>query len=248
MLQTSNGHRYALPKGLIPFQENAICETGSYEPATSRVIDEILSAGDVVIEGGACCGYHALNIARAVGAAGKVHCFEANPLLHAFLHENIRTNGYAQIASVYRMGLWEQEGMLDFPLLPHGLGGASFKKPLQRARCRTVPVRVVGIDSFFEHQAIDLIRMDIEGAEFEVIRGAQKLLREQQPAIIMEWIAENTRSGQSMELYELLVKAGYHIYRIAYDSLIEVRRPDDLLGMAVDIEARDILCVARSMD
>jgi len=242
LLETIYGHKMYLPKGKIPYQEDAIKKYGIYEPATSAAIYRFVKPGMHVVEAGACCGYHALNIARAIGSGGKLSCFEANPNLIEFLTRNLDINGYIGNVEIHNMGLWINEGVLPFPLLEWGLGGASFKNPRQLENLPTVRIKTVSLDSFFGGERVDFIRMDIEGAELEAIKGAKKLLTEQNPPMIMEWIPDNVYASESMELYGLLKEINYHIYRITGDGLKEITRGEDLYSKYVDEHDRDILC------
>jgi FkbM family methyltransferase len=241
-LETIHGHTYYLPEGKIPFQEDAIKQSGVYEPATTAAIYKYVKPGMNVIEGGACCGYHALNLAKAVGSEGRVSCFEANPDLVDILKKNVEINGYEGYVEINHAGLWFQESVLPFPLLSMGLGGASFKNTRQLAVLPTVPVRMVALDDLFSDKRVDFIRMDIEGAELEALKGAETILGDQQPAMILEWIPDNSSSDESVELFELLKKFDYQIYRITSEGLKKVADCEDLLGKYVATHERDILC------
>lgn len=241
-LETRYGHTFYLPEGFIPYQEDAIREHGIYEPATSAAIYRFIKPGMHVIEGGACCGYHALNIAKATGPEGKVYCFEANPHLIGILRKNLEVNGYRDTSEVYQTGLWSCDSELSFPLLGRGLGGASFKSPRQLASFPTVPVKVVSLDSMFADKQVDFLRMDIEGAEIDVIKGASTILSGQRPTIIMEWIPGEGRAGEGAELFALLQEYGYRIYRITANGLAGIRHYDELNQQLASTDDRDILC------
>lgn len=247
-LQTIHGHSYYLPSGMIPFQEDAIRESGVYEPATSAAIYDYVKPGMNVIEGGACCGYHALNLAKAVGAGGKVHCFEANPLLVEILKKNIEINGYNDQVEIIHAGIWCAESVMPFPMLRAGLGGASFKNSYQLAAAPTVPVRMVALDDLYADQRVDFIRMDIEGSELEALKGAERILREQGPAMILEWIPDNSSPGESAELFNMLTKHGYRIYRITSERLVRISGCDDITGGSPVTRDRDILCCKEDIE
>ncbi len=248
LLETVYGHKMYLPAGKIPYQEDAIKKYGIYEPATSAAVFRFVKPGMHVVEAGACCGYHALNIAKAIGSGGKLTCFEANPNLIAFLTKNLEINGYAGYSDVYNTGLWMSDGVLPFPLLEWGLGGASFKNPRQLASVPTAQVKTVSLDSFFGDRPVDFIRMDIEGAELEALKGARNMLSSQGPAMILEWIPDNVHTEESVELYNLLKAFGYHIYRITRDGLKEITRDEDLYSKFVEEHERDILCCRESVN
>lgn len=247
LLETIYGHRLFLPRGRIPYQQGALEKDGVYEPATSRLLYEVIRPGMRVAECGANCGYHALNIAKAIGPDGKVWCFEANPELIPILRENLGQNGYADRTRVINAGIWARDEYLDFPMLDTGLGTASFKKGEQftRPSTRVARVRAMSLDSFFGESWLDLIRMDIEGAELEALEGARNLLRRCRPMLIFEWTHENSSPSESALVYDLLMEFGYRIHRITNTGLLPVTDAESLhQGHRELCEAgqRDLFC------
>ena len=224
LLETVYGHKMYLPKDLIPYQQGELQRKKIYEPATSEVIMRILRPGMRVAECGANCGYHALNIAKVIGATGKLYCFEANPELIEYLQENLELNGYSDYCSVINKGIWSHNTSMPFPILATGQGGASFKneEQLTRQDTRVVNIPVVSLDSFFDDEPVDLLRMDIEGAEIEALKGASGLLEVNEPTLIFEWTPENSGIEESTEIFHLLKSHGYKVYRISNYGLIEM--------------------------
>jgi FkbM family methyltransferase len=123
---TKAGFDFIVPKGRIAYQERMLRDHGVYEPATERAISRFVKPGMRVVECGACCGYHALNLAKAVGPTGKVYCFEANPELMGILNRNLAVNGVAGFVEVINKGVWSKAGTLPFPIFRRGLGVAGF--------------------------------------------------------------------------------------------------------------------------
>lgn len=239
-LSTIYGHEIRLPRDLIPYQQTMLERFGVYEPETSEAIYRFVKPGMHVVECGACCGYHAMNLAKAVGATGKVYCFEANPDLIPILSTNLEMNGYLGIAEVINKGVWESDGQLPFPVLRHGLGTASLKATnsnpeVELSRLRTskentqrlVTLDVVSLDRFFAGKKLDFLRMDIEGAEIEALKGATAILRDQDVSIIMEWTPENGRKDESDWIYENLTSLGFRLYRLLTSGPERIETRDD---------------------
>jgi hypothetical protein len=147
---------------------------------------------------------------------------------------------------VLNKGVWSHEDELSFPLLSESLGKGSFKKPEQFSEEGTVPIKisVVSLDSIFGDQSIDLLRMDIEGAEIEAIKGATKILQNPTIKVVLEWTPEIADRSESDELYDLMVGMGFDLYRITKQGCIKINSADQLHAQEALCRngQRDIFC------
>lgn len=259
-LPTVHGHRIILPRDRIPYQQGMLERLGVYEPETTQAIAQFVKPGMHIAECGACCGYHALNLAKATGPYGMVYCFEANPELIPILSENLQMNGYAGCTEVINKGVWKTENQLQFPILRTALGTASFKtsgpsgsadnevflfRTRQKNLKKYVTVEVVSLDRYFANQKIDFLRMDIEGAEIEALKGAQNLLQRKEITIIMEWTPENSTQEESDWVFSHLTQLEFLIYRILNSGLVRITRREDFHDkhtIQCQQGQRDILC------
>lgn len=246
-LTTLYGHKIGLPQGRIPYQQGSLAKKGVYEPETTKLLFDILHPGMRVADCGSNCGYHAQNIAKIIGPEGRLWCFEANPELVPLLTSNMDNYGYLKHSTIINAGIWASDGVLPFPLLATGLGTASFKKPeqLKRIQTKVVDVPVVSLDSFFGEQKLDLIRMDIEGAELEALKGAVNVLNTSKPTLVFEWSHENTTIEETTVLFQLLLHYGYYVYRITGSGLIPVLSGKSLFNdhqKLCESGQRDIIC------
>jgi hypothetical protein len=101
---------------------------------------------------------------------------------------------------------------------------------------------MTSLDDRFADKRVDFIRMDIEGAELEALRGAETILARQQPGLILEWIPENAAYGETIELYNMLKNHDYRIYRITGQGLADIQRHEELHNKYVAAHERDVLC------
>ena len=258
-LETRYGYRFSMPHGLIGSQEEEIATTGVYEPATSEALFKLVKPGMKVMDCGSNCGFHALNLAKAVGPTGRVYCMEANPELIDVLRRNVDDNGFADRVEIFNQGVWKEDGKLSFPLRTRSLGGAGFKKksrnPLRNFRARKkvkawVDVDVISLATFCGTREIDLIRMDIEGAEFEAIDGARALLKTRSIALVMECLPKNSTQKDISALYEMLRSLGYFVYRITNAGWLRIDSGKDLFEKHEDAwrhGQRDVLCEKRDL-
>lgn len=151
------------------------------------------AAGGLALDIGAYTGLYAL-VAATVGA--KVHAFEPNPSVFRRLADNVRTNGAS--ITLHQLGVAETAGCAqlvtehDFPLTSGG---------------RLTPggdIRVVSIDEL-EIRGVTAVKIDVEGAECDVLRGAIDTLRRDRPLIITETLQGSATHDQR----QILAPLGY---------------------------------------
>lgn len=138
--------------------------------------------GDVVLDGGGCWGDSALYFAHLAGAAGRVFCFEFLPTNLEILDQNLALNPeLAERVEVVPRALWEHSGE-RIPYSDQGPGTA-----LRNGGDATGPAaETVSIDDFVAEQnlaRLDLIKLDIEGAELSTLRGAEQTVRRFRPKL-----------------------------------------------------------------
>ncbi|MBZ5698580.1 MAG: FkbM family methyltransferase [Acidobacteriia bacterium] len=160
---------------------------GDVEPAIQEVLAEKLKPGMVFYDLGANIGFFSLLAARLVGATGKVISFEPDPEIVGRLRRNIAQNGFANV-TVVQAGIWSASGNVNFvaaDLSSPDRGVGKFVAG-EDASAGT-PTRCIALDDFVRGApAPDAIKCDIEGAEVEAFRGAEKLIEAQHPLILCE--------------------------------------------------------------
>ena len=160
---------------------------GEVEPAIQKVLAERLKPGMVFYDLGANIGFFSLLAARLVGAAGQVFSFEPDPGIAGRLRRNVTRNGFIN-ATVVEAGIWSASGNVNFVAADlsspdRGLG----KFVAGEGAAAGTPTRCVALDDFIRSAPTpDGIKCDVEGAEIEVFRGAEKLLAARHPWILCE--------------------------------------------------------------
>jgi FkbM family methyltransferase len=161
----------------------------AYELAETRFIAATVRPADLVVDAGANIGYHALHLARLTGGEGYVEAFEPLPYLADALSASIAENGFESIASVQRIALDERPGTLHLRHAPRtdNFGGAYLapdgEVPVAQANETITAVR---LDDVLGDRPCRFLKMDVEGAEPRVIRGAQATLATGRPVILSE--------------------------------------------------------------
>ncbi|MDP8298691.1 MAG: FkbM family methyltransferase [Candidatus Tantalella remota] len=208
---------------------------GYYDKSMLGVIDNFVKKGDVCFDIGANVGPVSFALAKKSGSEGQVFAFEPGRLIYNRLMDNIRLNPeYGKIIQPYKTGFSDKTEARDWNEDKTNRGNAGFiiQGPNQEER-----VELITVDDFVREQRVkklDFIKIDVEGMEYEVIKGARKTLEEQKPTLYYEtgffekgfW-AEIARGEQVILFIEqLLIGMGYGIYKQEGESLRETRYPD----------------------
>jgi FkbM family methyltransferase len=177
---------YLAPSGGYPPLAMA---NGRYEPATTHLFQKTLIPGMVVVDIGAHVGYYTLLSAQLVGPTGKIYAFEPEPGNHTTLRKNIELNGYDNIVAT-QLAVSDRTGNATIYLTSLDSGRHSlFQHDLPRRG--SASIETTTLDLFLEARdwpQIDLIKVDVEGAEIAVLDGmAQLLVRSPKLKLIIEF-------------------------------------------------------------
>lgn len=155
---------------------------GAYERRLSRHVGGILRPGDTAFDVGSHLGYFGILMAKAVGAGGKVVCFEPDPGLHEALENNVSRNRALIPAdvSVARLAVGEARGKTSFEA-----GGHSTRGRLSDSG--DVEVDVITLDDAVERfGAPRFVKVDVEGGEVGVLAGGEATVASKETAFGIE--------------------------------------------------------------
>jgi FkbM family methyltransferase len=162
---------------------------GAYEPIEAYLFRHLLRPGMVVVDAGANVGQYALNAALEVGRDGEVHAFEPVPSNFKMLKEHVLVNGLQKVR-VNMTALWHQEGVLSLHLASDMVGNnGSYTVGIPPDVVQTIDSEAIRLDYYVSTQGVgrvDLIKMDIEGAELYALQGATEVLSRWRPTMLME--------------------------------------------------------------
>ena len=183
-----------------------------YEPATIQWMLEHLRNGNVVVDVGANHGYHSMIAGVMVGERGRVFAFEPNPTVRAQLNEHVQRNGFADRLKVRAAALSDTTAdSVDFYVSSSAANsGMSSLDPAWEegvsAEGRRITVRTERFDEWRQREIpgrIDLVKIDVEGAEDRVVAGMAETLANEPPRHI---ICETTDTSH---IYSVLTSCGY---------------------------------------
>jgi FkbM family methyltransferase len=197
-----SGHRFQMR---LRWQDHTDHVLGIYEPEFVQSLCQRVRPGDTCIDVGGNIGYYCLLMATLVGTQGRIITFEPVAENLAVLRENISLNNLKNVELVHS-ALGAQPGTLS---LIRGDEGTISSTPsvsgyaVKDSRS-TVEVQVNTLDAFIQASSYrpSLIKIDVEGAEMDVLRGAIKTLRTMQPTVLVEvhgW--DHVSSGAMKDLF-----------------------------------------------
>jgi FkbM family methyltransferase len=194
---TLHGMRLAMPT-----DDHPALALGMYERHVVRALHRYTTPGAVAYDIGAHVGYMTLVLAKLVGACGQVFSFEPDPHNYAMLQDNVHRNHVTNVKP-NRLLIADASEPVDFATF-----GYSFVNHIANAYTPDdaviVRVEATTLDDFVYargNPAPDVIKLDVEGAEEQVFRGACRLLREARPVIVAEiraqyWAAISQQTEQ----------------------------------------------------
>ena len=213
----------------------------NWEPHLMMFMNHLLKHGDIVIDIGACFGWHTLQMARIVGDKGRVYAFEPQVQNYELLLKNVNDNGFNQRVIIYNTALGhktmntclcsayftgEEENYGDGFLSPSmekaniheqeyiGRIGLEQALPLNKEE-----VKCVCLDECVLDGPVKFIKIDVQGFEKMVLEGGKNTITRDMPIIVIE--IENPCMYQygysSKELFEFLRHLGYYIFLLDYE-------------------------------
>jgi FkbM family methyltransferase len=202
---------------------------GVYEESTVRWFRQRLGAGMVVLDIGAHVGQYSLIAASAVGPSGRVHSFEPSPVNFRRLAANLEMNEFRNV-QVHQLAVSDTAGEATLFVPSHNnQGEASLQADQDDAQ--HVKVECVTIDQWARSAdlgspaRIDLVKIDVQGLEGKVLKGAQEAFLRFRPVIVCEFEERFLRGmgSSSVDLKTRLIENGYSIHRIGPSGLLPVR-------------------------
>lgn len=194
---------------------------GNFESECTFLLAKLVKKGDVVFDVGANFGWYSCHFAQLVGETGKVHVFEPTNAIEE-LKNNLILNGFVKRCVLDQVALGEKKGT-ETLYIPQKLGTAfaSLREHSydNNSKTRKISVPVKKLDDYVSVnriKKIDFIKMDVEGAEYLVLKGAESVLKQYSPVILLELQDVHTKCfGYSPEeLINYLGDLGYHLYEI----------------------------------
>lgn len=182
------------------YLDQIVLATGNWEPETWQGVAEHTPAGGVFVDVGAHIGYYSLKSAAMVGPSGHVLAIEPNPDTIRRLRANLRESK-ADWVVVYPVACSDSEGVVEFFSALRENSSASSMSAVNAAQGKSVSasykVRTRRLDDIVRESGVsrvDVIKIDVEGAELLVLKGAGETLDRYHPVVAVELMEDQLKN------------------------------------------------------
>lgn len=199
IVQTKNGSNMILQ----PMDNLFLNEEINYARVYDRFYD--IKKDDIIIDIGAHVGIFTLRAARQ---AKNVLAIEPHPFNYSLLTNNVKANKLVNVQTL-RLALWSSNGKMKLYLAS---SASHSLKPYLKDKSKYLEVQTKTLDTIIKElgiKRVNFIKIDVEGAELEVLRGAEETLKENDPFIS---IAAYHTSTEVHEITEYLQRKGFRVF------------------------------------
>lgn len=178
-------------------------ETNFWEPSVQLALRDLIKPGSIVFDVGANVAGLSILMSRLTGPKGIVCAFEASPRIIELTHGNIIASGCNNI-QLYHNAIFSESGK-DITIYAGGHLNDSIYNQGEFKNNVGKTVKTMALDDFVNHTGLipDIIKMDIEGAEFDALQGMKSKTLASKPHLILE------TSPNDMRCFEFLFSLGY---------------------------------------
>jgi len=200
----------------------------SSEIRLAKYLIKNLESSNTFIDIGAHFGYFSLLASILIGQEGTVHSFEASPKTYSVLesiksnHKNIRTYNEAVCDKIAKVVFHEfPPNYSEYNSL--NAGQYKGEKWYHKNTPKETQVNSIVMDEFLTKNSVspNIIKIDVEGAEYKVLLGMKNYLKVAAPEIVMEHLCENRFNEEHRKADKLLKQFGYIPYTIKFDGSIK---------------------------
>jgi len=244
LTRTVYGHKMLLDTRDLSLAPHILMD-GEWEPWITKVFLNLLRPGMKVIDIGSNVGFYSILAADKIGKNGYLVCFEANPDLADLVFYNLQINGFHGRSKVISKAVYSHSDTLKFKIFQKYLGSSSIWADEKHAAAfhdslKTITVDAISLDEYVPTGIkVDFIKMDAEGAEPYILKGANRIIKENPDIIILMEFSPpilKISYGSIEKFYSSISSLGLNIYKINLDSsLSPLHLPEakDILGIDV---------------
>ena len=232
--------RARTPDGIFYVQENDVVakrllKGEAWEPHFGALVRAVVKPGDIAADIGANIGYNTVVLARQVGSDGRVLAFEPQSQIRQQLTSNVSENGFGFNVTIFPFGLGDQDGQalelepIDYAAPVVNVGDTKIGQGGEKIQLRT-------LDSF-NLERLDFIKLDVQGFETRVLRGAAATIKRCRPLMFVEVEEWNLKAQatSAVELIGTILEQKYTIVWIKNDWPVDqVCIPKELEPVLLD--------------
>jgi FkbM family methyltransferase len=220
--------------------EYAILSTGTYEAEIGKLIRTSLKPGNVALDIGANIGLQTIRMSQCCGDSGKVLAFEPLTYLQEKHAKNTSLNKCENV-TLFPFALSDTATDTEISINEKNWNQGTFSLKQTNAGSTKQKLIVKVADDLPEIAGLNtlhLIKIDVEGFEFHVLRGLSSTLQKHKPRIIFEYDSNHWRETNQdiTACYKFLLELGYTLYQITQVGC-------ELINNAISITDGNLLCL-----
>ncbi len=221
---TVHGHKFYVDTRDISLAPHILID-GDWEPWITRVFRQRVRLGMRFIDIGANFGWYSVLAADIVGPTGYVTAFEANTIVSNILAKNLAVNGFSSWSKVIPKAVYSESTSVDFNVDTLYMGGSSIFGGRPSDDVSRITVQATSIDDYLQDEKrVDFLKIDAEGAEPFIIRGAHTALQKNLGVEIMMEFSTHMIAGSSGSLdgfIEMIKDLKFRVWQIKVDSTLQ---------------------------
>ena len=207
----------------------ALCAQGIYEIDNTRVLTALTRAGTTCFDIGANIGLMTAELLAEPGDR-RVVSFEPSPSVAPFLRRTVAASGMGDRWRLVEKAMGVQSGSADF-VVTKGTGGLydGLKDTQRAAENAAARVEISTLDLEWDRLGrpeVSMVKIDVEGAEIDVLNGGKEFLRAQRPAVLLEWTEKNLSAyhRQPAELLTFAAGQDYRVFTVPFFTPVDSAR------------------------
>jgi FkbM family methyltransferase len=209
--RTINGYKLRLPTRYFRYFPD------EYEAENFKFLTNSCKPGAVIIDIGAHIGLFSVIASQVTGKSGKVYAFEPAPSTYQLLQKTLSINHNGSVIETFQKAVGKETGKITF-FVSDGQAdnGNSLVNYKEDRPLNGIDVEVTSVDAFVQEKKIsrlDFIKIDVEGAEYDTLRGTAETLQNLRPVCIVAIHPEPIKAkGDRLEdIYDFIISQRYRI-------------------------------------
>ncbi|MEP6850538.1 MAG: FkbM family methyltransferase [Acidobacteriota bacterium] len=234
--------------GFRDWCDDLIYFLGDYEAFCTEIIRQYIAKDSVCVDAGANIGWFTTLFQSVCGKEGEVHAFEPVPMMFEELEKNVALNAYSENVYLNNLGLGDEIGDHEMYLFADVPSGHSSLSVGNNSISATFRVKIITLDSYISEREtgdIDLVKVDIEGAELMFLKGAVRLFEQKTPPVMLMEMARETCKAFGNKPNDLIKfissKADYDFFLL--DERLQRLRPIEWFDE--ESPGANVLCVPK---
>ena len=203
----------------------------NYDKFEINHLKQIIKEGDIIIDLGANIGYYTLIFAKLVGDLGHVYAFEPDPSNFELLSKNVKENKHSNV-TVIQKAVSNKNSKIKLYVSKRNI--ASHRIFDSDEKRNSIEVDVITLDEYFKNfeKPIKFIKIDVEGAEFQVLNGMKMILKNDNLKLLIEFIPEHLEKHGTnpSDVLKILENNNIKLYQINEKTKeLELKNYKDIL-------------------